>query len=130
MSFFSLVLSRSGPDFVVVDRLTARIEDARKRRKGLKRMLREASKEKEELEKERKEMVEKELQSCRDWDFAEGRADTPLGFVPDGSVTFDVTSLSDAEFLSVDWALQPSDGVEERTPEGSHGGIVRVPAGL
>jgi len=102
--------------FFLVDTLTARIEKARLRRRELKRQLREVDKEKDELEKKRREMVDREVESCREWDLSEGRQDVPPGFVPDGSVMWDASGFDFSAALGMDWAMQPSVDIGEANP--------------
>lgn len=66
------------------------------------------AREKAELERLRKEMVARELDSLHSWDLAEGSVDMPLGFVPDNGVVWDLSTVNGNEVFDPSWVLQPS----------------------
>ena len=85
----------------------------------MKRVLRQEAQEKEELEKRRREMVSRELESLNCWAAADGFPASGAGTMPLDDVTWNVSAGDDSRPVGEGWVIRPSDGTDSVGPGSS-----------
>lgn len=71
----------------------------------MKRLLCETAREKENLEKRYREMVEREIKLLRSWNLAVSQLNILSNFLLNNDVTWDIGEVNFAKNLGFDWAL-------------------------
>lgn len=76
----------------------------------MKQVLRLEAQEKEKLERRRREMVSRELESLNCWAVADGFPDPDADPMPLDDVTWNVSAGDESRPVGEGWVIQPSDG--------------------